>query len=112
VGISDKGNHTDAMSQGPASKDNLVNIFYLRPMVGNDLLEKSEYDVEIVKWIDGSTKDNRINKMILRPVEAGNMVELYAGKEVQLMITSGTLHAVKVVEETKKSFMRKNKIYY
>jgi hypothetical protein len=88
------------------SKDNVVNIFYLRPMVGNDLLEKSEYEVEMVKWIDGSA-DNKINRMILRTIESGNMVELCKGKEVRLMITSGTLHSVKVVEETKKSFMRK-----
>jgi hypothetical protein len=53
-------------------------------MISNDLLEKSDYDVEIVKWIDGSTKDNKINKMILRPVEAGNMIELCRGNEVQL----------------------------
>jgi hypothetical protein len=63
----------------------------------------------MIKWIDGSA-DNKINKMILRPIESGNMVELCNGKEVRLMITSGTLHSVKVVEETKKGFMRKNKI--
>ena len=63
--------------------------------------------MEIVKWIDGSTKDSKINKMILRPIEAGNMVELCIGKDVQLMITSGTLDTVKVLKETKKSFMRK-----
>jgi hypothetical protein len=107
VGISGEGDQSNAISQGSTSEDNLVNVFYLRPMINNDLLEKSEYDVETVKWIDGFTKDNKINKMILRPIEAGNMVELWRGKEVQLMITSGTLHAVKVVEETKKSFVRK-----
>jgi hypothetical protein len=47
-------NQSGAISREPDSKDNLVNIFYLRPMVGNDLLEKSEYDVEMIKWIDGS----------------------------------------------------------
>jgi hypothetical protein len=76
-------------------------------MIGDDLLEKSEYDVQIVKWIDGSTNDYKINKMVLRPTEAGNMVDLCKGKEVQLRITSGTLHSVNVVEETKKGFMRK-----
>jgi len=40
-------NQSGAISREPDSKDNLVNIFYLRPMVGNDLLEKSEYDVEM-----------------------------------------------------------------
>jgi hypothetical protein len=105
VGVSEKDNQRSATSQ-PDSKDNFVNKFYLKPMIGNDLLDKSEHNVEIVKWIDGST-DNKINKMILRPVEAGNMVELCSGKEVRLMITSGTLHSVKVLKETKKSFMRK-----
>jgi hypothetical protein len=57
VGISEKDNHGNMISQESASKDSLVNVFYLRPMVGNELLEKSEYEVEIVKWIDGSTKD-------------------------------------------------------
>jgi hypothetical protein len=42
--------------------------------------------------------------MILRPIESGYMVELCNGKEVRLMITSGILHSVKVVEETKKGF--------
>src|SRR5918994_1626458 len=76
-------------------------------MTGNDLLGKSEYDVEIVTWIDGSTQNNKINKMVLRPIEAGNMVELCSRKESQLMITSGTLNTVKVWKEEKKSFMRK-----
>jgi hypothetical protein len=106
VAASEKENQSGAISQEINSKDNVVNIFYLRPMVGNDLLEKSEYEVEMVKWIDGSA-DNKINRMILRTIESGNMVELCKGKEVRLMITSGTLHSVKVVEETKKSFMRK-----
>jgi hypothetical protein len=106
VAASEKENQSGAISQEINSKDNVVNIFYLRPMVGNDLLEKSEYEVGMVKWIDGSA-DNKINRMILRPIESGNMVELCNGKEVRLMITSGTLHSVKVVEETKKSFMRK-----
>jgi hypothetical protein len=35
------------------------------------------------------------------------MVELCSGKEIQLMITSGTLNTVKVWKEEKKSFMRK-----
>jgi hypothetical protein len=96
-------NQSGAISREPDSKDNLVNIFYLRPMVGNDLLEKPEYDVEMIKWIDGSA-DIKKNKMILRPIESGNMVELCNGKEVRLMITSGILHSVKVVEETKKGF--------
>jgi hypothetical protein len=106
VAASEKENQSGAISQEINSKDNVVNIFYLRPMVGNDLLEKSEYEVGMVKWIDGSA-DNKINRMILRTIESGNMVELCKGKEVRLMITSGTLHSVKVVEETKKSFMRK-----
>jgi hypothetical protein len=105
VGVSDKDNQSSAISQSD-SKDNFVNLFYLKPMVGNDLLEKSEHDVEIVKWMGDST-DVKINKMILRPIESGNMVELYSGKEVRVVITSGTLHSVKVIEETKKSFMRK-----
>jgi hypothetical protein len=105
VGVSDKDNQSSAISQSD-SKDNFVNPFYLKPMVGNDLLEKSEHDVEIVKWMGDST-DVKINKMILRPIESGNMVELYSGKEIRMVITSGTLHSVKVVEETKKSFMRK-----
>jgi hypothetical protein len=107
VGLSGKDDDRNAISQEPTSKDNLVNIFYLRPMIGNDLLGKSEYDVEIVTWIDGSTQNNKINKMVLRPIEAGNMVELCSGKEIQLMITSGTLNTVKVWKEEKKSFMRK-----
>jgi hypothetical protein len=45
--------------------------------------------------------------MIPRPVESGNMVELCSGKEVRLTINSGTLHSIKVLKETKKSFMRK-----
>jgi hypothetical protein len=94
-------------TSGSSSVRNPINVFALNPIVGNDLLEKSEYDVEIVKWVDGSTKDNKINKMILRPVEAGNMVELCRGKDVQLMITSGTLNTFKVLKGTKKSFMRK-----
>jgi hypothetical protein len=106
VGLSGKDDDRNTISQ-PISKDNLVNIFYLRPMIGNDLLGKSEYDVEIVTWIDGSTQNNKINKMVLRPIEAGNMVELCSGKEIQLMITSGTLNTVKVWKEEKKSFMRK-----
>lgn len=84
-----------------------INKFYLKPMVGNNLLGKTEYKVEVVKWLDGSTNDNKINKIVLRPIEAGNMVELSRGKDIQLTITSGTLHAVNVVDETKKSFMRK-----
>jgi hypothetical protein len=76
-------------------------------MVGNDLLDKSEYDVEIVKWIDGSTNDNGIDKMVLRPIEAGNMVELCNGGQVQFTITSGAFRGVQVLKETKKSFMRK-----
>jgi hypothetical protein len=96
VGLSGKDDDRNPISQEPTSKDNLVNIFYLRPMIGNDLLGKSEYDIEIVKWIDGSTQNNKINKMVLRPIEAGNMVELCSGKEIQLMITSGTLNTVKV----------------
>ncbi len=80
MGVSEKDNQRSATSQ-PDSKDKIVNIFYLKPMIGNDLLEKSEHNVEIVKWIDGST-DSNINKMILRPVESGNMVELCSGKEV------------------------------
>ena len=106
MGLSGKDDDRNTISQ-PISKDNLVNIFYLRPMIGNDLLGKSEYDVEIVTWIDGSTQNNKINKMVLRPIEAGNMVELCSGKEIQLMITSGTLNTVKVWKEEKKSFMRK-----
>jgi hypothetical protein len=107
VGLSGKDDDRNAISQEPTSKDNLVNIFYLRPMIGNDLLGKSEYDVEIVTWIDGSTQNNKINKVVLRPIEAGNMVELCSGKEIQLIITSGTLNTVKVWKEEKKSFMRK-----
>ena len=107
MGLSDKDDDRNTISQEPTSKDNLVNIFYLRPMIGNDLLGKSEYDVEIVTWIDGSTQNNKINKMVLRPIEAGNMVELCSGKEIQLMITSGTFSTLKVWKEEKRSFMRK-----
>ena len=78
-------------------------------MVCNDLLGKSEYDVEIVKWIDGSTKDNGINKMILRPIEAGNMIEFCRGKTTQFTITSRALYSVGVVEETKKGFLGRKK---
>jgi hypothetical protein len=65
--------------------------------------------VEIVKWIDGSTNDNGINKMILRPIEAGNMIEFCRGKTTQFTITSGALYSVRVVEETKKGFLGRKK---
>jgi hypothetical protein len=106
VGISEKGERINTIPE-PASKDNLVNAFYLRPMVGNELLDKSEYDVEIVKWIDGSTNDNGIDKMVLRPIEAGNLVELCNSNQVQFTITSGAFRGLQVLKETKKSFMRK-----
>jgi hypothetical protein len=61
VGVSEKDNQRSATSQ-PESEKITVDILYLKPMIGNDLLEKSEYDVEIVKWIDGST-DNKIDKV-------------------------------------------------
>jgi hypothetical protein len=86
MGVADNCDHSNAMSREPTSKDTLVNIFYLKPMIGDDLLEKSEYDVEIVKWIDGSTNDYKINKMVLRPIEAGNMVELCKGREAKVSI--------------------------
>jgi hypothetical protein len=44
VGASEKDKQSGALSQETDSKENLVNIFYLRPMIGNDLLEKSEYE--------------------------------------------------------------------
>jgi hypothetical protein len=94
-----------AISQ-PDSGDISVNVFYLKPMIGNYELEKFEYDVEVVKWIDGSTESN-IDKMILRPIEAGNMVELCSGKEVLLRINSGTLQSVQVLKKSKESFMQK-----
>jgi hypothetical protein len=106
VGISEKGERSNT-SQEPASKDNLVNAFYLRPMVGNELLEKSEHDVEIVKWFDGSTKDNGIDKMVLRPIEAGNLIELCNGNQIRFTITSAAFRGLQVLKETKKSFMRK-----
>jgi len=65
--------------------------------------------VEIVKWIDDSTKDNEINKMILRPIEAGNMIEFCRGNTAQFTITSGALYSVGVVEETKKGFLGRKK---
>ena len=78
-------------------------------MVSNDLLGKSEYDIEIVKWIDGSANDQKINKMILRPIEAGNMIELCTGKNTQFTITSGALYSVGVMEDTKKGFLGRKK---
>jgi hypothetical protein len=57
VGISEKSERSNTIPESD-SKDNLVNTFYLKPMVGNQLLDKSEYEVEIEKWVDGSTKDN------------------------------------------------------
>jgi hypothetical protein len=64
VGSTDKGDRDNAISP-PVSSDNLINRFYLRPMIGNDLLGKSEYDVEIVKWIDGSADGNKVDKIVV-----------------------------------------------
>lgn len=97
MGITDKDNLNYGILKGPTFDGNRINIFYLKPMVGNDLLGKSEYDVEIVKWIDGST-NHEINKMILRPIEAGNMIEFCRGKITQFTITSGALYSLGVVE--------------
>jgi hypothetical protein len=52
-------------------------------MVDQHLLEYAEYDIEIVNWIDGSKRSD-INKMILRPIEAGNIIEFSNGKRSNL----------------------------
>ncbi len=77
-------------------------------MVDPHLLEYAEYDIEIVNWIDGSKRSN-INKMILRPIEAGNIIEFSKGKEIQFTITSQTLGNINPLAETKQGFLRRKK---
>lgn len=80
-----------------------------RPIFNVDLIKQSEYDIEVVNWLDSAQRPE-INKMIVSPVERGNILTLKESKgdAVNLRIPLSKIDDVRIVEGTKGSFLKRN----
>ena len=52
----------------------------LNPIVGDDLIQKNRYKIEMVEWVDGKPKEE-IDSMVIYPIEIGFFVEFKNHKD-------------------------------
>jgi hypothetical protein len=52
----------------------------LNPIVGDDLIQRNRYKIEVVEWVDGKPKEE-IDSMVIYPIEMGFFVEFKNHKD-------------------------------
>ena len=84
-------------------------IMHQRPIFDEKLVKRFEYDIDVIKHIDGQT-NKILDKLVIHPIEVGNRLEFKSKKDasISFSIPIQDIIAVTIPEKTKGSLKKED----